>query len=176
MPLLRCFSCHRRAPRLLPQHLSIYRTHLLPCPFPARLQRSGWEARWGDEEADRVAGATATAVAVAGAAAGFATAGGLDKATDDATDAGRVAGSRSDDPLADDFLPNDVESLKSMVRAVDLVFERQRLSCSGQLFASGRGCSPMTVVALLAVGGLLPPYILCVYIMCRRRYAPFCRV
>lgn len=112
---------------------------------------------------DRVAGAPAGVVAVAGAAAGFATAGGLDKAIDDATDARRAADSRSNDPLADDFLPNDVESLKSMVRAMGLIFERQSFRCSSQLFASGRGCSRMTVVALQAVGGFLPPVILCVY-------------
>lgn len=94
------------------------------------MQRPGWEARWGDEEADRVAGAPAGAVAVAGAAAGFATAGGLDKTTNDATDAGRTAVSKSDDPLADEYLPNDVESLKSMVRAVCSI-ERQPFCCSG---------------------------------------------
>ncbi|CAM9421348.1 unnamed protein product [Ectocarpus sp. 4 AP-2014] len=86
--------------------------------YAARSGRPGWEARWGSEEKGRVAGAEAGAFAVAGAAAVFATAGGLDAAastaaTNEASPAG--SGGAGDDPLADDFLPDDVAELRSMV-------------------------------------------------------------
>ena len=104
--------------------------------FSARLQRPGWETRWGDEEKNRVAEEPAGAVAVAGSSAGFAAAGGLDaKAEDVATapdapvaapvvgaDGGAAAADTfsvqlsPDDPLRDNLLPDDVAELKSMVR------------------------------------------------------------
>ncbi|CAB1115211.1 unnamed protein product [Ectocarpus sp. CCAP 1310/34] len=84
--------------------------------YAARLGRPGWEARWGSEEKERVAGAEAGAIAVAGAAAGFATAGGLDAtATAAADEASAGSGGAGDDPLADEFLPDDVAELRSMV-------------------------------------------------------------
>lgn len=91
--------------------------------YAARSKRPGWEARWGSEEKDRVAGAAAGAVAAAGAAAGFATAGGLDVSATASAGAGAGAGASSGiegaedlDPLADDFMPDDVGELQSMVR------------------------------------------------------------
>ncbi|CAM9462001.1 unnamed protein product, partial [Ectocarpus sp. 13 AM-2016] len=85
--------------------------------YASRSGRPGWEARWGSEEKERVAGAEAGAIAVAGAAAGFATAGGLDAAasTAVANEASAGSGGAGDDPLADEFLPNDVAELRSMV-------------------------------------------------------------
>ncbi|CAM9414207.1 unnamed protein product [Ectocarpus fasciculatus] len=87
--------------------------------YAARSGRPGWEARWGSEEKERVAGAEAGAIAVAGAAAGFATAGGLDAASTAAAAAegssAASGGGAGDDPLADEFLPDDVAELRSMV-------------------------------------------------------------
>ncbi|CAM9787744.1 unnamed protein product [Ectocarpus sp. 6 AP-2014] len=85
--------------------------------YAARSGRPGWEARWGSEEKERVVGADAGAIAVAGAAAGFATAGGLDAAasTAAADESSAGSGGAGDDPLADEFLPDDVAELRSMV-------------------------------------------------------------
>ncbi|CBN78743.1 expressed unknown protein [Ectocarpus siliculosus] len=85
--------------------------------YAARSGRPGWEARWGSEEKERVAGADAGAIAVAGAAAGFATAGGLDAAASAAAadEASAESGGAGDDPLADEFLTDDVAELRSMV-------------------------------------------------------------
>ncbi|CAN0527483.1 unnamed protein product, partial [Ectocarpus sp. 12 AP-2014] len=85
--------------------------------YAARSGRPGWEARWGSEEKERVAGAEAGAIAVAGAAAGFATVGGLDAAASTAVadEASAGSGGAGDHPLADEFLPDDVAELRSMV-------------------------------------------------------------
>ena len=83
----------------------------------ARLQRPGWDARWGNEEKDRVEGAFAGAIAVEGAAAGFATAGGLDAKVEGTPVEGAdaAAATSSDEPLVDESLPDDVSELRELV-------------------------------------------------------------